>query len=129
MPATLTKILCAEDDPDIQAIMQMALEHVGGYTVLMTSNGREALDRAPAFAPDLILLDVMMPEMDGPTTLEALRAHPQLADVPVIFLTAKAQQHEIDQYRTLGIADVISKPFDPVALPERVRAIWEYRHA
>jgi CheY-like chemotaxis protein len=129
MPTPLAKILCAEDDPDIQAIMQMALEHVGGYTVLIAPNGREALDHAPAFAPDLILLDVMMPEMDGPTTLEALRADPALADIPVIFLTAKAQQHEIERYRALGIAEVISKPFDPLTLPERVRAIWEYRHA
>lgn len=125
----LATILCAEDDPDIQAILQMSLDVVGGYTVLLTSNGREALDRAPAFAPDLILLDVMMPEMDGPTALAALRSDPALAEIPVVFLTAKAQHHEVAQYRALGIAEVIQKPFDPLALPDQIRAIWERTHA
>ena len=125
----LATILCAEDDPDIQAILQMSLGVVGGYTVLLTSNGLEALDRAPAFAPDLILLDVMMPEMDGPTALESLRSDPALAETPVVFLTAKAQHHEVEQYRALGIAEVIQKPFDPLALPDQIRAIWNRTHA
>jgi CheY-like chemotaxis protein len=128
MPSLAT-ILCAEDDPDIRAILQMSLDVVGGYTVLLAANGREALDRAPAFAPDLILLDVMMPEMDGPAALAALRSDPALAEIPVVFLTAKAQRHEVEQYRALGIAEVIQKPFDPLALPDQIRAIWERTHA
>ncbi|MEP0545566.1 MAG: response regulator [Rhodothermales bacterium] len=129
MPAALTKILCAEDDPDIQAIIRMSLEFVGGYTVRLVDNGREALEHLPDFAPDLLLLDVMMPEMDGPATLNALRARPELAGIPVVFLTAKTQQSEVEQYLALGIAEVIQKPFDPLTLPEQVRAIWERCYA
>jgi CheY-like chemotaxis protein len=129
MPPALTNILCAEDDPDIQAIIQMSLELVGGFTVRLVDNGREALEQLSTFTPDLILLDVMMPEMDGPATLEALRARPELASTPVVFLTAKTQQSEVDQYRLLGIAEVIQKPFDPLALPEQVRAIWTHCYA
>ena len=121
---TLQRILFVEDDPDIQTVARMALEAVGGFTVLACSHGAEALDKISGFSPDLILLDVMMPGMDGPATLEALRHLPEAADVPVVFMTAKVQAQEVARYRELGAVDVIAKPFDPMALSETVRSIW-----
>lgn len=125
---SLQHILVVEDDPDIRSILQMSLDALGGYTIATACNGIEALERLDTFTPDLIMLDVMMPEMDGPTTLEELRRKPAFASTPVIFLTAKAQRHEVDHYKTLGIAEVIQKPFDPVTLPEQVREIWSRQY-
>ncbi len=125
---TLSKILYVEDEPDIQAVAQLALEAVGGFTVKICSSGQEALANVEAFAPDLILLDVMMPGMDGPTTLQALRQLPAIAETPVCFMTAKVQPQEIAQYRALGALDVIPKPFDPMALSSQVTAIWDRHH-
>ncbi len=113
-----------EDEPDIQTIAKLALEALGGFIIRVCGSGKDALEIAPAFAPDLILLDVMMPEMDGPTTLRALRALPAVAYTPVIFLTAKVQSHEVAQYRALGAAGVIPKPFDPMTLADSIRKIW-----
>lgn len=121
---SLQKILFVEDDPDIQMVAQLALEAVGGYTVQMCSSGKEALAVAEQFAPDLILLDVMMPGMDGPTTLMELRKKPSLTQTPVVFMTARVQRHEIEQYLAMGAADVISKPFDPMTLSAQVADIW-----
>lgn len=121
---SLQKILFVEDDPDIQMVAQLALEAVGGYTVQMCSSGKEALAVAEQFAPDLILLDVMMPGMDGPTTLIELRKKPSLTQTPVVFMTARVQRHEIEQYLAMGAADVISKPFDPMTLSAQVADIW-----
>ncbi|MBO9313157.1 MAG: response regulator [Chloroflexus sp.] len=121
---SLQKILFVEDDPDIQMVAQLALEAVGGYTVQMCSSGKEALAVAEQFAPDLILLDVMMPGMDGPTTLMELRKKPSLTHTPVVFMTARVQRHEIEQYLAMGAADVISKPFDPMTLSAQVADIW-----
>ena len=123
--STLQRILYVEDEPDIQAVAKLALEMVGGFTVKVCSSGEEAMRVAEAFAPDMILLDVMMPGMDGPSTLKALRALPALAEVPVAFMTAKVQPAEIAQFRALGARDVIPKPFDPMTLADQVRAIWE----
>ena len=123
--STLQRILYVEDEPDIQAVAKLALEMVGGFAVKVCNSGEEALREAEAFAPDMILLDVMMPGMDGPSTLKALRALPSLADVPVAFMTAKVQPAEVAHYRTLGARDVIAKPFDPMTLASQVRAIWE----
>jgi len=125
---SLQKILFVEDDPDIQMVAQLALEAVGGYTVQMCSSGKEALAVAEQFAPDLILLDVMMPGMDGPTTLIELRKKPSLTQTPVIFMTARVQRHEIEQYLAMGAADVISKPFDPMTLSAQVADIWVKAH-
>lgn len=121
----LEKILYAEDEPDIQSIAQMALEMMGGYTLKVCNNGQEALDSAEAFAPDLILMDVMMPQMDGPSALQEMRKIPALANTPVIFMTAKVQSHEVDEYKAMGAIDVIAKPFDPMTLPETVKTLWE----
>ncbi|MBO9314701.1 MAG: response regulator [Chloroflexus sp.] len=125
---SLQKILFVEDDPDIQMVAQLALEAVGGYTVQMCSSGKEALAVAEQFAPDLILLDVMMPGMDGPTTLMELRKKPSLTQTPVVFMTARVQRHEIEQYLAMGAADVISKPFDPMTLSAQVADIWVKAH-
>lgn len=117
----LERILCVEDEPDIQAVARLALEIVGGFQVMICAGGEEALERVGAFAPDLILLDVMMPGMDGPATLRRLRADPATSAIPVVFLTAKMQASEIAHYRALGALDVIGKPFDPMGLAARLR--------
>jgi CheY-like chemotaxis protein len=126
--AVLERILYVEDDDDIRTLAGFALKAVGGFTVEPCASGREALDKAPGFAPQLFLLDVMMPGMDGPTTLARLRALPGLEAVPAIFMTAKVQPQEVQRYKALGSLDVISKPFDPMTLSSGVRAIWERRH-
>ncbi len=124
---TLQRILCVEDEPDIQAVARMALELVGGFRVHVCSSGEQALREAPAFEPDMILLDVMMPGMDGPGTLAALRAVPGLRTVPVAFMTAKVQPHEVAHYQSLGALGVIAKPFDPMTLATQVRQMWSRR--
>lgn len=121
----LERILYVEDEPDIQAVAKLALEMIGGYQVLICSGGQDALDKVGGFAPDLILLDVMMPGMDGPTTLQQLRADAATGAIPVIFLTAKVQPSDVAHYQALGALDVIAKPFDPMRLAMQVRAIWE----
>jgi two-component system OmpR family response regulator len=121
---SLRRILFVEDDPDIQTVAKMALEALGGFTVLACSSGAEALAEVDGFSPDLVLLDVMMPGMDGPTTLAGLRERPAGREVPVVFMTAKVQTQEMVRYRALGAEEVIAKPFDPMALAERVRTIW-----
>ena len=123
----LKKILYIEDDLDIQEVARMALEVVGNYEIALCSSGRDALKVVTEFSPDLILLDVMMPGMDGLSTLEALRTLPDAADTPVVFVTAKVQANEIAQYRQLGAIEVIAKPFDPMNLADDVRQLWE-RH-
>lgn len=128
MADKLMRILYVEDEPDIQTVARIALEAVGGFTVKICSSGKDALSQAAEFQPQLILLDVMMPVMDGPTTLKQLRELPQFASTPVIFMTAKVQPAEIAQYLTIGAVDVIPKPFDPMALSSQVQAIWERCH-
>ena len=128
MSPSLNKILYVEDEADIRTVAQLALEMVGGFTLEVCGNGEEAVRTGPIFNPDLILLDVMMPGMDGPTTLAALRQHPSLQNTPVIFMTAKVQPKEIQGYKELGALDVIAKPFDPMTLAEQVRTIWARAH-
>ena len=118
------RILYVEDEPDIRAVAQMALEAVGGFTVIACASGAQALAAAPTAQADLLLLDVMMPGMDGPSTLKALRALPATADTPVIFMTAKVQAAEVAHYRALGALDVIHKPFDPMDLSAQIGRIW-----
>ncbi|MFW5489431.1 MAG: response regulator [Desulfovibrio sp.] len=123
--AFLQKIMMVEDDADIQIVGRMALEKVGGFTVKVCSSGVEALQSVGDFAPDLILLDVMMPEMDGPATLQELRAQESTKSIPVIFMTAKAMPQEVRSYKKLGALDVIPKPFDPMQLSDSIRSIWD----
>lgn len=126
---SLERILYAEDEPDIQAVAKLALEMVGGFKVLICNSGTQTLEQVSGFAPDLILLDVMMPGMDGPSTLQKLRANPATAGIPVIFLTAKVQPAEVLQYQEMGALDAIAKPFDPMTLAAHVRTIWGKRDA
>jgi CheY-like chemotaxis protein len=125
---SLNKILYVEDEPDIRTVACMALETIGGFTVLACTSGHEAIEAAPAFVPDLVLLDVMMPGIDGPATLEALRNLPVTAEVDMIFMTAKVQPHEVEHYRELGAVDVIAKPFDPMTLADQLQDIWNRQH-
>lgn len=119
----IEKILYVEDEPDIQMIVEIALRDVGGFILETCSSGREAIEKAQGFKPDLILLDVMMPEMNGPSTLAELRKLDATATIPVIFMTAKIQPQEIKYYKDLGAVDVISKPFDPMNLANQIRTI------
>lgn len=121
------RILVVEDDPDTQVIVSFALKR-GGHVIDVCGTGQEALVKAPVFAPDLVLLDVMLPFMDGPAILKEMRADPRLASAPVVFMTARAFPEEIAHYRSLGSLDVIVKPFDPMTLAETVSAIWARHH-
>jgi CheY-like chemotaxis protein len=125
MSPPLSRILYVEDQPDIRLVAKMALEAVGGFTVIACASGQEALNSAPTAMADLLLLDVMMPGMDGPSTLKALRELPATAHTPVIFMTAKVQAAEVAQYLGLGALQVIPKPFDPMELSAQIRRIWE----
>ena len=122
---TLKRILYVEDEPDIRAVATIALETVGGFDLKVCGSGEEALVNAVGFRPDLLLLDVMMPGMDGPATLKALKALPELVNTPVIFMTAKVQPSEVTEYKALGALDVIAKPFDPITLAEQIKNIWQ----
>jgi two-component system OmpR family response regulator len=122
---SLSRLLYVDDDPTLTLLTRISLERVGGFTVKTCASGTEALAEVEAFAPDLILLDVMMPGLDGPATLQALRGIKQLDGVPVVFMTAKVTGDDVARYREIGAADVIGKPYDPVKLPDVVRSIWE----
>lgn len=125
----LDRVMYVEDDPDIREIAAMALEDVGGLTVNICGSGDQALHEIQAFNPQMLLLDVMMPGMDGPATLEALRHQGLLNEsVAVAFMTAKVHPEEVARYKALGAIDVIAKPFDPMTLADNVRAVWETFH-
>jgi two-component system, OmpR family, response regulator len=129
MTTPLTRILYVEDEPDIRVVAQMALEAVGGFTVIACASGQEALNAAPGAKADLLLLDVMMPGMDGPSTLKGLRELPATANTPVIFMTAKVQAAEVAVYKGLGALEVIPKPFDPMELSAQIQRIWAEQSA
>lgn len=121
----LQRITYVEDEPHIREIVQLALEELGGFKLQCCESGSQALDTVPTFHPDLVLLDVMMPEMNGVQTFRSLKKIPEIANTPIIFVTAKAQKHEIQQYKSLGAIEVIPKPFDPVTLPSDILGIWK----
>ena len=121
----LVKVLYVEDDPDIQEVVRLSLELVGGLTLKVCSSGQEALDVGPAFEPQIILLDMMMPGMDGQTTFLEMRKVDGLKSQPVVFMTAKVQPAEVASYKRIGAFEVIAKPFDPMGLADRLRGIWE----
>ena len=125
MPAQpLNRICYVEDDEDIQKIVRMSLERVGKLTVEVVGDPMVAIERIIAFKPDLVMLDWMMPGMDGPTLFRKMRDIPETKDLPVVFITAKATQREQDELRTMGAAGTILKPFSPKNLPDQLRAIW-----
>lgn len=121
----LKKILHVDDEPDIREIVKLTLQEIGGYQVISCDSGQAALDQAEKFFPDLILMDVMMPEMDGPSTYKKMQTNENIKHFPVIFMTAKAQSHEIDEYLQLGGIGAIIKPFDPATLSDEIERIWE----
>ena len=114
------RILYIEDDADLQWLVKHILESAGSFEVLVCGTGAEGLHCVAEFSPDLVLLDVMMPGMDGFSVLRALRAQPESAALPVVFLTARAQ--ECDEYLRSGAHGVITKPFEPGGLVQQVRA-------
>jgi CheY-like chemotaxis protein len=122
---SLASVLYVDDEPDIREIAALALGLDGTLDVRTAGSGIEALAAARERAPDLMLLDVMMPDLDGPATLARFRAEAALATIPVVFVTAKTLPSELARFRALGAADVLSKPFDPMRLLEQVRLVWE----
>ena len=121
----LRTVVLIEDDPHIQRVARLALERVGGLEVQIASSGEGGIELVSRSQPDLVLLDVMMPGMDGLTTLAGLRERPETRLIPVVFLTAKVQRKEVDRLMASGAIGVIQKPFDPMTLAEQVRAIVE----
>lgn len=125
MKRPLRSILLVEDDPDIQVVGRLALETVGGFSVRVCGNGREALAALAAELPDLVLMDVMMPELDGPATLAALRADSRTAAIPVVFLTASVDPLSVQTLARQGAMAVLPKPFDPMGLHLTLKEMWE----
>ena len=127
MPAPpLSKILLVDDQRDIRSIAQLALGKLGGFQLHACASGEEALREAATFAPDLLLLDVSMPGMDGTATLARLRE--QGVDVPAVFFTARASNDDVERYRALGAIGTIPKPFDPLKLGKQLRELWSRFH-
>ena len=123
----LERVMHVEDDESIRAVAEIALTDVAGFTLLSCDSGQSALAQAEAFAPQLILLDVMMPQMDGLQTLTALRQIPALAKTPVVFMTAKIQQAEKQRYLDAGAVGIIEKPFEPMELGDTLSQLYQ-RH-
>jgi len=121
----LHTILLVEDDPDIQLVTRLSLEIGGNYRVAVCASGAQALQIAAADPPDLILLDVMMPGMDGPATMKALRNSPGMPAVPVVFFTANTQAQAREELMGAGALGLIVKPIEPNALVAQVRALWK----
>jgi two-component system OmpR family response regulator len=119
------KVMIVDDDEDIRLICELAIRRVGKWDFVGAASGEEALELVQSERPDVILLDVMMPGIDGPTTFARLRERPETRRIPVVFLTAKAQQREVERYLALGATGVICKPFDVIKLADEIRAIVE----
>ncbi len=122
---TIAKVMIVDDEEDIRLVSGLAVQRLGGWQVVLAESGDEALAKARSERPDVILLDVMMPEMDGPTTLSKLRETPDTSEIPVIFLTARVQKQELERYRELGALGVIQKPFDVTRLADEIRRLVE----
>lgn len=125
MDHSLQRILYVDDDPDMWGIAKLALETVGKFTLKICGSGAEALSSAADFGPDLILLDVVMPEMDGPATFADLRKISGMESVPIVFMTGDALPDDVARYKKMGAADVIPKPFKPMTLAQTVSDLWD----
>ena len=123
----LRKILYVDDQIDILLFAEYALTDIGDYETLMCDSGKKALDQIEQFKPDLILLDVMMPELDGPTTLSLIRKFEAFKNTPAIFITAKILSNEVSELLSCDakVIKVIPKPFDPIKISESIQAIWD----
>lgn len=124
MNPLLKRIFCVDDDKDILEVLQLSLQTVGGFETESCSKPELAVEQIVSAEPDLVLLDVMMPNMDGLTVLAKLRDVPSLENLPVIYMTARTQTHDIDTYLNLGAAGIITKPFDPMSVSTELEAIW-----
>lgn len=120
---TIRRVLIIDDEPDLRAITRASLELVAGWDVQTAENGAAGIELARAELPELILLDVMMPDTDGPATFGRLRSDAATAHIPVIFLTAKVQASEIEHLTGLGALGVIGKPFNPMSLPGQIEQL------
>ncbi|PSB12918.1 two-component system response regulator [filamentous cyanobacterium Phorm 46] len=120
-------ILVIDDEKNLRSVIQACLEHLGGWTVLSAPDSSQGLLLAETELPDAILLDVMMPDMDGVTLFGLLQKNAATRGIPVIFLTAKVQAMDLSEFADLGVAGVIAKPFDPLVLAQQVADIlgWE----
>ncbi|MGE4405610.1 response regulator [Pseudomonas sp.] len=125
----LKRILHVEDVPSIQVVTRIALEKLGGFEVLSCPSGQAALEQVQGFAPDLILLDVMLPQMDGIELVRQLAHVVDLSRIPVVLLTGHLQPERLDLLRQLGVRQVLGKPFDPLQLASQLQEIWEAEHA
>lgn len=125
---TTRLVLVIDDEDDIREVAQLCLEAVGGWDVITASSGQEGLLKAAQSSPDAILLDVMMPELDGPSTYVKLQANPATINIPVILLTAKIQPSEQRKFAALGVKAVLSKPFDPLTLASQVAEVLEWKN-
>ena len=123
--AALTRILLVDDQRDIRSIVGLAMGKIGGFQVKVCESGQEALENAAQFAPDLLLLDLSMPVLDGLATLKALRARG--LEAPAMFFTARLNAKDAERYRDLGVLGVIPKPFDPLKLGAQLREMWKQR--
>jgi two-component system, OmpR family, response regulator len=121
----LHRICYVEDDEDIQRIVRMSLERVGKMTVEVVGDPTLAIEAMTSFHPDLVMLDWMMPKMDGPAVFRQMKLRPETRDLPVVFITAKAAQRDLDELSKMGAAGTISKPFSPKDLPDQLREIWK----
>lgn len=126
-PGCLKRVLCVEDDPDIQVVLQLIFE-TEGVAVAICGNPINAVTMASEFKPDLVLMDVMMPEQDGPETFRQLQSAPETQKIPVIFMTARIQTQDVKAYQDMGVLDVIAKPFDPTTLMRELGRICEKHH-
>lgn len=124
----LKRILHIEDVPSIQIVTRIALERIGGFEVLSCASAQAALDEVRAFAPDLILLDVMLPQMDGIELLRQLAGLVDLQQTPVVLLTGHLERERLAELQQMGVREVLRKPFDPLQLTAQLRAIWEAEH-
>lgn len=123
--ADLNTVLYVDDEPDIREVVQISLSLAEHLSIHTCDSGVRALELMPQLRPDLVLLDVMMPGMDGPATLTQMRATPELAQIPVVFVTAKAMPQEVARFKEMGAVAVIAKPFDAMKLAQQVIGIWE----
>jgi len=123
-PRQLERVLCVDDEEDLHAVIRISLERLGGIQARFCSDPQHAIAAAHEFRPDLILLDYMMPVLDGPAVFKLLQADPKLAGIPVVFLTAVMTGPGVRSLGTLGAAGVLIKPFDVLELPRKLAAIW-----
>jgi two-component system OmpR family response regulator len=124
----LKSIILVEDEPDIQILIKIALETVGKFNIQIFSSGKDLIKQIDSLSADLILLDVMMPDMDGMSVLLNLQKNPHSARIPVVFITASVSNKDIAKYKKTGALDVIAKPFDPMTLADRVKQIWKEKY-